>query len=146
MRLDHTFRLTPSLLKGRKGWYLFGVDWQFSWGSQTWSFCSQTHTKQPPAFTSGRSSTLKTSLSVRVSSGNIISFQIASWLQYIVENGLKQVEIAYLVVMSHLVWPSYMLSTWTKPRALPRGLLARLSTLSFRMTMLSIDNFRIAKL
>lgn len=86
---------------------------------------------------------MKTSLSVRVSSGNIISFQIASWLQYIVENGLKQVEIAYLVVMSYLVWPSYML---TKPRALPRGLLARLSTLSFRMTMLSMDNFRIAKL
>ena len=35
-------------------------------------------------------------------------------------NGFKQVQIAYLTVISYLIQPSYTLSTQIKPKATPR--------------------------
>ena len=63
------------------------------------------------------------------------------------ENGFKEVEIAYLAVISHLdklIQPSYTLCTQFKPLALPHGLLARLST-SFTL-LLTMAISALAKL
>jgi len=57
-------------------------------------------------------------------------FRIAGKLR---SNGFKQVQIAYLAVISYLdklVQPSYTLSTQISPLAMPRASLAMLATLT----------------
>ena len=55
----------------------------------------------------------------------LVLFRIAGKLRYKpADNGFKQVQLAYLAVISYLdklVQPSYMLSTRISPLALPRA-------------------------